>query len=215
MSTVKKHEIAVEPRTLQGKGNARRLRKEGRIPGIIYSNGAVGTMVSIDAGDWAALTHHDVNLVYLNMKDRTIAAVIKEVQVNYLKNHVLHVDFKEVDLNAETTVSVNIHLVGEAAGVNHGGVLEQLVHHIDITGKPADLPEFLEVSVSDLEIGDAVTASQLPLPAGITLSADPEEVICHVIAEKEEVEEEPADTEAAAEPEVIEKAKDKDKDKEE
>lgn len=183
MSTVKKHEIAVELRTLQGKGNSRRLRKAGRIPGIIYSNGAAGTQVSLNAGDWAALSHHDVNLVYLNFQDHSVAAVIKDVQINYLKNQVLHVDFQEVDPNAETTVSVNVHLIGEAAGSNHGGVLEQLIHHIDITGKPADLPEFLEINVTALEVGEAILASQLELPAGVQLAVDPDEIVAHIVAE--------------------------------
>lgn len=203
MSTVK-HEIAVEPRALKGKGNARRFRKAGRIPAVVYSRKSEPAMVSLSAGNWAALTQHDVNLVYLVDGDKKTAALIKEVQVNYLKDQVVHIDFQAVDLEEVVHAAVNLHLVGDAIGASRGGVVEQVVHALEIAGKPADLPEFIEVDVTALNVGAVLHVKDLALPAGISALGDPELLVVHVVAEIGEPE--AVADEAAAEPARVAKA---------
>jgi len=207
MSTVK-HEIAVEPRTLKGKGNARRCRKAGHIPAVVYSKKQDPEMITLKVGDWEALTQHDVNLVYLKSADKSTAALIKEVQVNYLKNHVVHIDFQAVDLEEKIHTTLNLHLVGDAIGANRGGVVEQVAHQLEVTGKPADLPEFIEVDVTRLNVGETIHVRDLVLSAGMTVTSDPEILVVHVVAEHGEPESAaPEAEEAAAEPERIEKPK--------
>lgn len=214
MSMVK-HEIAVEPRALKGKNNARRSRKTGRIPAVVYSRKSEPEMISLNAGNWAALTQHDVNLVYLVDGAKKTAALIKEVQINYLKNQVVHIDFQAVDLEEVVHATVNLHLIGDAIGAARGGVVEQITHALDISAKPADLPEYIEVDVTKLNVGETLHVKDLALPAGVTALADPELVVVHVVTEAAEPEPEAAPAaeagEAAAEPERVEKAEKADK----
>lgn len=201
MSTVK-HEIAVEPRSTKGKGNARRDRKAGRIPAIVYSKGREPEMISLGASDWEVLSHHELNLVYLKGLKGTTACMVKEVQMNYLKNYVVHIDFQAVNLNEAIQAAIRIHTVGEAVGVNRGGVLEVVAHQVQVEGKPAELPEFIEVDIAGLNIGDAVHVRDLTLPKGIKAVDEADMVVVHVVAGQSDEAAEEGEN-AAAEPELV------------
>ncbi len=199
MSTVK-HEIAVEPRGLNGSGNARRLRKSGRIPAVVYCKGKPSEMVSLAVGDWEALSRHDLNLVYLNGANGATACLVKEVQMNYLKNYVVHIDFQAVDLEEVIHAGVNLHTVGEAVGANRGGVLEVTLHQLQLSGKPAVLPESLEIDVTALNVGDAIHVRDIKLPAGVTALDDPGALVIRVAPGKVS---DDASAEGEAEPALV------------
>jgi len=215
MST-SEQELAVQRRSDFGKNAARRARKKGLIPAVIYSKGKVGDPVYVNTGDWEVIAGHGHNLVYLKDGDKTRAALIKEAQFNVLKNHYIHVDFMEVDLNAKIKAEVSVRSIGEAYGAAHGGILEQNFHVLQVECKAADLPEVIEVDVTKLNIGDGIKVAELQLPAGVVVLDDPEELVFHVIHEaKEEEASAPAEGEAAAEPEIANaKGGDKEKDAE-
>ncbi len=197
-----KHQIAVQKRSEFGKNASRRARRDGLVPVIVYAKGEAGVPYYVKAGDWEALSHHELHLVYLVDGRQETAALVKDVQVNYLKNHVLHIDFQAVDLNAEIHSEVQIHPVGEAYGAAHGGILEQVIHQITVSCKAQDIPESIGVDVSKLNIGDALHVSDIVLPAGVKLVGDGEAIVFHVVHEQAEEVEAPA-AEELTEPEAI------------
>ena len=140
-----------------------------------------------------------------------IPALVKEIQFNYLKNYVLHVDFQEVDMNEEITDFVPIHAHGESVGAAHGGILEQELHELEVTCRPDHLPEAIRVDVSALAIGDSLHVKDLVLPEGVRVDIDPETTVFHVVRPKEEEVAEPAAE--ATEPEAINEKKAEEKEK--
>jgi large subunit ribosomal protein L25 len=222
MDTIK---LAVREREETGDGPARRLRAEGRIPGVTYAKGAAATAISIDLEDLkAALTHgHNVVLelefeaaakaakgAKAAAKGKRVAryAVVKELQFHPTRRRLLHVDLHEIDLAVEIEAPVAIELVGNPAGVVEGGVLDWEHREVVVRALPSDIPSVLQLDVSHLEIGQHVSVSALSAPTGVTILDDPETMVAAVLAPRVEVEV-PAEeaAEAPAEPEVIGGAK--------
>ncbi len=205
MSSKTNYELAVESRSELGTGAVRRARKVGKIPAVMYSRGAESTPLFVDAKEWESLSRHDFNLLtLLNGKMKT-AAVVKEIQHNYLKAYVVHIDFQEVKMDEKITASIPIRAAhGEAVGVSKGGIFEQSIYEIEINCLPGDLPEHFEADITALEIGDALHVEEITLPANVELITDPKLVIFHVskpVAEEVAVAEE---TEEGAEGEAAE-----------
>lgn len=199
--------IAVQERKDFGKNASRRARRAGMIPAAVYSKGKETQAFLVNADEWQAFSaNHASHMVTLAHGSVDIPALVKEVQFNYLKNYVLHIDFQEVNLNEDIVSSVAIHAHGEAVGAAHGGILEQELHELEVICHPADLPEMLHVDVSKLEIGQSLHVSDIVLPAGVKCEMDPETVVFHVA--RPQLEEEPsAATEEVTEPEVIKEKK--------
>ncbi len=173
--------IVVSPRKDFGKGASRRARREGKIPAIVYSKGTENYGCLVEASDWHLLTRHDIGLLTLIEGDKRTAVLIKDVQVDTLKNRIIHIDFIEVKMNEEITTSVQIHSIGEdAVGLSQGGVLEQQAHSVEVKCLPGALPEELEVDISNLGLDSTLTAGELPLPEGVTLISDPDTVIFRI-----------------------------------
>lgn len=200
------NEIAVQERKDFGKNASRRSRKAGMIPAVVYSKGGEARAISVDADAWKVLAGHHVQMVMLNDGANKSAALVKEVQFNHLKNYVQHIDFLEVDLNADVTSAVPVHAHGDCAGVNHGGLLEFELHELPVICHPDHLPEMIKADVTKLDIGDQLHVKDLVLPEGVRTELDPETVVVHVVRPQEEAAEEPA-AEAAAEPEAIKEKK--------
>ncbi len=201
------YEIAVTPRTEQGTSAARRARHKGLVPAIIYSKGKPGEMIYVKASEWEAIARHDISLIALKGEGIDKLAVIREVQINHLKNQFVHIDFNEVIRGEKTTSAVAVHAkAGDVpAGVSAGGILQQVMHELEIVCLPKDMPEFIEVSVAGIELGAALLVKDLVMPEGVTAHADPEAIVFHVMQPKLQ-EEAPAEG-AAAEPAVVEKKK--------
>lgn len=203
------YEIAVTPRTEQGTSAARRARKKGLVPAVIYAKGKPGEMIYVKASEWETIARHDISMINLKGEGIDKQAVIREVQINHLKNHYIHIDFNEVIRGEKATSSVAVHPRHGSvpAGAGEGGILQQEIHELEVTCLPADMPEFIEVDISGLGLGDALMIKDLVLPAGVEIHADPEAVVFHVIQPKLQEEEVKAEEPAAAEPEVVEKKK--------
>jgi large subunit ribosomal protein L25 len=219
MDTIK---LAVREREETGNGPARRLRAEGRIPGVTYGKGATATAISIDLDDLrAALTHGQNVVLQLEFESgsapaktakggsrgkKTAAryAVVKELQFLPTRRRLLHVDLHEVDLAVEIEAAVAIELVGKPAGVVEGGVLDWEHREVLVRALPGDVPPVLQLDISALEIGQHAVVGALSAPAGVTIVDDPETIVAAVLPPRVEVEvaaEEVA--EAPEEPEVI------------
>jgi large subunit ribosomal protein L25 len=164
-----------------GSRPARRLRAEGKVPGVVY--GLEREPVSV-AVPWAELrrmltTEAGLNaLITLDVNGHQDLTIVKELQRDPVRRAVTHVDFLRIDRDAPITVEVPVVLIGEAHEVEiNQGIVEQLLHSLSITSKPSAIPPQLEVSIDALEIGRAVRVSDLTLPEGVTTDVDPDEQI--------------------------------------
>jgi large subunit ribosomal protein L25 len=166
--------ISAEPRTEFGKGGARRTRRAGKVPAVLYGHGEKPKHIALPAREFAAaIRHGGVNQVFnIVLSDGTTSlALPKAIQRDPLKDTYEHVDLLVVRRGEKVTVDVPVRLVGEAAR----DTLVMVEHdRLSITAEALHLPEALDVSIEGLEVGAHVTAGQVPLPGGVELAADPE-----------------------------------------
>jgi len=204
-------QLVVNEREADGTRVARRLRREGLIPGVIYGVGHV-TSISIDPHVLRAAMSgeqgtHAVFDVVFEGKKRAHHAVIQDMQLDAVRQTVQHVDLREVRLNDPIETSVAVQLEGTAPGVKAGGVLDIVTREVRVKGLPGDIPEHLTVVIGALELGDVARIADVAVPDGITVLDDPEEVVCSIIpprgAEVEEEAEAVEGEEGAAEPELV------------
>jgi large subunit ribosomal protein L25 len=194
--------LEVRKREQVGSRHARRLRKQGIIPGVLYGRGEPVAIAVAERDLRAALTGpsglHAVLDVVVDGGDAH-ASILKDYQLDPLRGRVTHVDLQEVRLDQEITTTVSVVLVGESPGDKAGGVLSQPTTEVTISAKPLDVPEHVEADVSSLEIGGTLRLGDLTPPSGVTFVDDPELVIATVTAPTREVEPE-EELEAAAAP---------------
>lgn len=201
--------VEVERREERGSAACRRLRREGRIPGIVYGMGLDPFAVTLSPRRLDEVLHSDAgrNAIFqLSLADgdkaQSRAAMIRELVRHPVTSKVLHVDFVRVDLTKKVQVDVPIHPVGEAEGVkNQGGILEIVHRVVQVECLPGNIPEQLDIDVSELEIGGQVHVREIAVGEGVVLLDDPEQVVLHVVAPTVVEEEKP---EAAEEGEAVE-----------
>lgn len=184
--------LQATPRPPQGTRPARRLRAEGKVPGVVYGLGADPMTLSVEWRDLRAalVTEQGLNaIIHLELDGERMPTLVKDMQRHKVRRDVLHVDFIRVDLDKTVDVEVPIHLEGEAEMVTRGnGVVDQTLVALLITAKPGDIPSVLTVDITNLEIGSALRVSDITLPAGVTTSVDPEEAVvtaAHGISDEE------------------------------
>jgi large subunit ribosomal protein L25 len=196
--------LEVSDRSQLGKSSANRCRREGFIPGVAYHKSEKPVAVKVSSKEFTMLaskarrsqvfTFKSSNS-YLNGK----AAIVKEIQQDYLKGKVTHVDFRTLKDDEEITVDVPVKLVGEAPGVkNQGGILAVVTHEVTVQCLPKNIPVFISVDISSLALGQSIHAEQLALGEGVALADDPSETIVSVVASRA-AEEEAKPSAAAAE----------------
>ncbi len=168
-------ELDAEFRDDQGKGASRRLRRHGKVPAILYGGKRDARALLLDHTRLAQLMDNErfySTIVGLRVGDQQQAAVLKDVQRHPYKNQIMHIDFQRVLEDEKIRMQVPLHFKGgaESKGVKEqGGVLSHVRNDVEITCLPKDLPEFVEVDVSGLEINQVVRLSDLRLPAGVEL----------------------------------------------
>jgi large subunit ribosomal protein L25 len=195
--------ISAEPRTEFGKGGARRTRRAGKVPAVLYGHGEQPKHISLPAREFAAaIRHGGINQVFaIEISDGTEAlALPKAIQRDPIKDTLEHVDLLIVRRGEQVTVEVPVHLVGEAARET---LVMQEQQTLTITAEALHLPEFLEASIDGLPAGSRVTAADVVLPRGSQLAADSEQIVALVTAAPtaEEMEGEVAEAPAGAEEE--------------
>lgn len=209
-------ELSVKLREEKGKGYARRLRRSGMIPAVVYREGR-STPISVRIKDLTdVLTRGGEEHVLINLKfsgnGEEKLAIVREIQRDPIKEHLLHIDFFEVSLKEKVRVTIPVVISGEPLGVKQkGGILEQATREIEIECFPTAIPERIEVNASSLDIGDSIHAGDLAVPEGIRVLEDEGTVICSILAPISEValEEILATTtaETIKEPELVKKPK--------
>jgi large subunit ribosomal protein L25 len=199
-------EISIERRDGNGKGAARRLRASGKVPGILYGPKRTTTPITIGAEEFEKkLTHlegaHLIRLVHAGGGDGELherMVLVREMQLHPVSGRALHADFYEVDLTERLTVSVTIHFVGKAVGVVNGGILQPILREVEVECLPTEIPDYIEVDVTSLDVHDAVHASDLALPERVTLVGDATRTVVTVLPPSIEAKPEAAAAEAAA-----------------
>ncbi len=200
-------------REVLGKGGARKARRSGLIPGVLYGHGETPVPVAIGARDFqlAMRRHKGGNaIVNLSVGGSDYTALIRDAQYDPLTHDVLHLDFQHISLTETIEVKVAVHLTGLPVGVKDaGGILEHIVREVEVRCLPTAIPGSIDIDVSALNIGDSVHVRDLKVP-DITILTEPEATVATVVPPTV-MEEKPAEEVAvaaeAAEPEVIAKGK--------
>jgi len=213
--------ISATNRADRGKNAARRLRRRGLVPGIVYGGKGENLAVAVDPKALQRVLRSEAGrnaILKLSIADHGSSnAILKNWQVDPVKESFLHADFYRIAMDVAIRVTVPIHVVGEARGVKvDAGILELVIREIEVECLPGDIPERIAVDVSDLGINQSLRVSDVPIPAKVKVLQAADQVVVHVVAVKEE-EAAPAaaaapvaEGEAAApgaEPEVIKKGK--------
>ena len=174
--------LAAEPRTEFGKGAARRTRRAGKVPAVLYGHGIDPVHVALPAHDFARVLREQGTNAVLSLElgsDATHLALTKTVTTHPLRNYIEHVDLLLVRRGEKVTVDVSVVVTGEAAP---GSLVYQEMTTLTVEADAFAIPEELEVSVAGLEIGTQVLAGQVVLPEGVNLQADPGQLVVNVVA---------------------------------
>ena len=209
--------VAVEPRSERGKNEARRLRVRGMAPAVVYGAGKDAVPVSVSPKEINRILHsrsgHNTIFNVQIGQVETTPVMIVDWQNDPVRENLLHVDMKRVDMTKSLRVKVPVMTSGEARGVKEqGGLLEVITREVEIECLPVDIPEQFDVDVAGLMLNQSVRASELVLSGSVKLVSPADQVLAHVVALKAEAVVEPAVVEgaapaAAAAPEVIKKGK--------
>jgi large subunit ribosomal protein L25 len=215
-ATPDKSLLEAQQRDAGTKNDARRVRREGKIPAVVYGAGKQAMPVSVDPRQVSRILHSETghNTVFdLALDGERTKAMIVDWQYEPIKGSLLHIDLKRIAMDQKLKVNIPIELMGEPAGVKQqGGILEQIAREVEVECLPGDIPNQIELNVSELVFGTVLRISDLPKNDKIKYLSDPEQPVAHIITIKEE-EVPTADAvagEAAAapaEPEVIKKGK--------
>lgn len=182
--------LQAKERTEFRKSNLKKLREQGNIPAIIYGIGIDSKPIYVSAKELIK-TIRNVGrngIISLNINGDQHQVMLGEYQEDPLKKELIHADFRAVDMSSEIDADVRIDLVGEAAGVKDGGVLQQPIHSLSITAKPVDIPNSIEVDVTNLQVGETLTIADIKMDKPYRINHDEEEVICSILPPKQEEE---------------------------
>jgi large subunit ribosomal protein L25 len=200
--------VEAQKRTTKKKSDLKQLRNEGQIPAIIYGQGRDGILISIDDADFFKIYRKSIGEVAffdINVDGENYTTVIREKQVHPLSRKLVHIDFMELQQGKPITIDIPVQLKGEAEGVKKGGVLEFLVRNIQVTCLPKDVPDAVEIDVTNFDMGDSIHVADLEFDYDkVDVNLSPETTIL-TIAEPSElvIETEEAEGEELAEGEEI------------
>jgi large subunit ribosomal protein L25 len=214
MAERKEYKVQAKVRVGRGKNDARRARREGMVPITVYGGGAETVSAVAPARELAAILRSESgrNTIFTVEVDGVGASEVMfhDRQIDPIKGRLIHADLTRLVKGQKIEVTVPLHLTGEPIGVKEKqGVLEQIIREIDIKCEPREIPDVLEVDVSNLDVHDVLHVSDIQVAAGIEILSDPEQVIATVgiVKEEELAATTPAEGEEPAEPEVIGKGK--------
>ena len=184
-----------DQRTSTTKGELRQLRLQGKVPGVVYGKQLKdAAQVMVDSKELQALLRSHPNAVLeINIPSQGKTSVmISEIQRDAMSRQVLHVDFHQINMNENVRANVRIHADGDSQGVKEGGILQVIMHELEVQCLPGNIPDVIPVDISSLAIGESVLASDLKLPSGVESLADPEQVVVTILAPQLELTEEEA-----------------------
>jgi len=179
-------ELKAEPREASGKVAARAMRRAGRIPAVLYGPKREPLALAVDQKDFVSRIA-SVEGSHLVRWDASVPgvggrlALVKDIQHHPVTGAVLHTDLYEVDENTPIDVKVPLHFMGRAAGVDAGGILQPIIREIEVSCLPTQIPDYIEIDVTQLGIHDAIHVNEIALPAGVTLAYESDEPVVSVL----------------------------------
>lgn len=167
----------------QTRSSLNKVRNEGKIPAVVYGYGAKNTSVKVEEVDFIKVIREvgRNGVIELEVDSNTVKVMVSDYQINPIKNKITHIDFLAINMKSELTVDVIVNLVGEAEGVKEGGVVQQPLFQLSVTATPDDIPENIEVDVTELNIGDTITVGDLKADKAYTINNEDDEVIVSVV----------------------------------
>ena len=199
--------LKAEIREHTGSKSAAKVRKQGRIPAIVYGHKKEPVAISLDVHNLVEGLHHGHRLMDVQIGKKRQKMIVKDLQYDYLGKDIIHVDLMRVDVTETVKVAVPIELKGTPKGMHEGGIITEHTDHVEIECRVTDIPETIVVSVKDMDVGDVLHAGDIELPEEVKLSGPPETLLvtCSLVAAAKAVEE--VEEEAPIAPEVIGEAK--------
>jgi len=194
-------EAQIRERT--GSRVAAQVRKQGRIPAIVYGHKQEPMAISLDAHDFIEGLRHGHRLIDVKVAGETQKMILKDLQYDYLGRDIIHADLMRVNVTEAVRVTVPLELKGTAQGTQDGGIVEEHTDHNEVTCLVSNMPEAIVVSVKELAVGGVIHAGDIALPDGVTLVSSKEAIVatCHLVAAAKTTEE--LEEEAPTAPEVI------------
>jgi large subunit ribosomal protein L25 len=202
--------VQAQPRSVAGKGSARQLRRDGVTPAILYGGDGGPASLQVDSKEFVKVLHTGgehavVRLEVADNADISCNAMVKGIQWGPVKGELLHIDFLRIRIDEKIQTVVPVVTVGQAPGVTEGGLADQQLREVDVECLPLDVPEELRVDISSMGIGDSLHVSDLDVPGNVTVLTEAERAIITIVAPRLAVEEEEeAEAEEGAEPELVE-----------
>src|SRR5216110_181008 len=186
--------LSVKQRERRGSADARRLRKQGFIPGVLYGNGKESHAIYVPERELRRVLTgagglHAILDVVVEGQSATHASILKDYQQDPIRGHISHIDLHEVRLDQPIQATVNVQLVGEPAGAKEGGVLSQVQREINVEALPMEIPEHIDLDVSSMAIGDTLRLADLAPLDGVTYLDDPEGTVLATVGLPTRVEE--------------------------
>ena len=196
-------EIKAELRTGIGSKQAEALRREGKLPAIIYGHKEDAVAVTFDEHEFVECLHHGHRLFDIKIGSKNETLLVKDLQYGPFGRQVIHADMVRVDLKERVEVSVPLVLKGTAKGTQEGGIIDQVLGHLEVECLVTGIPESITVSIKEIVVGGSIHAGEIKLPDGVTLVTGAEMLVltCHMVAAAKSTEELEAEMPTA--PEVI------------
>lgn len=177
--------LASEPRTQLGSRPSGRLRREGKVPAVVYGLGTEAVSISVPARDLQHILAGEAganSLITLDVDGESVLTLARQIHRHPTKGQLVHVDFVRISRDVAVSAEVPVHAMGEAEGVKDGGLLEQLFFQITVEALPHQIPVALEIDVSALGIGDQLRVEDMQLPEGVSTQMESDTVIVQVAA---------------------------------
>jgi large subunit ribosomal protein L25 len=176
--------LTAERRSDTGKGVARKLRADGKVPAVLYGQGLDTTPLVVDARELLHLLHSGAGantLVDLVVDGEQHLAIPREIQRDHIHSKFLHVDFLAVSRTETIQVNVPVHEFGDAVGIREGGVVEHHLRELQVECLPQDVPDQIEVDITDIELGGMIHVRDVVAPKGATILTNPEDAVLSII----------------------------------
>ncbi|HTY08822.1 MAG TPA: 50S ribosomal protein L25 [Candidatus Edwardsbacteria bacterium] len=217
------HEFTLnaQPRSSVGKEKARKMRRDSQIPGVVYGHGKPAIPISVNAQDLlplfkAGAKENIIITLKLAGDKQDHKAIIRDIQTEPIYNQLIHIDLQEILLTEKIKVPVHIELAGEAPGLKEGGIIEHILHSVEVSCLPADIPDKIVLDVSTLKLGQSLHISDIQADKFQVLGAATQPIVSVIVPRAMEEEATaataaaPAEGEAPAEPELITRKKKED-----
>jgi large subunit ribosomal protein L25 len=188
--------IHAEERLVETKNDLRQLRNRGKVPGVVFGkNIGKSTPIAIEEKELLQLIRSNANaVVQLTVPSiGTQPVMLTDVQRDPLSRHLLHCDFHQIDMNRAVRTQARLEMHGTAPGDREGGIVQAMLHEIEIQCLPGSIPEVVAVDISNLQIGENILAGDLKMPQGVTMRTDPELVVVTILAPQKDLTEEEAE----------------------